>query len=87
MGYLVVAVVAVAVAVFAMQNTATVTVRFLVWQMDAVPLAAVVLVSLAAGVVVAGVPLWLRLWWLRGRLRARRAEPAPPEPPTPGSAR
>jgi len=52
-----------------------------------VPLAAVVLASLAAGVVLAGVPLWLRLWWLRGRLRAREAEPAPPEPPTPGSAR
>lgn len=81
MGYLVVAVVAVAVAVFAMQNTTSVNVRFLVWELEQVPLAGVVLASLAAGVVIIGVPMWFRLWRLRGQLR-RAGAPPPSEPPT-----
>jgi uncharacterized integral membrane protein len=72
MGYLIVAVVAVAVAVFAMQNTAPVDVDFLVWKIAQVPVAAVVLASLAAGLVIAGVPLAFQLW--RARRHARTLE-------------
>jgi uncharacterized integral membrane protein len=74
-------VVAVAVAIFAMQNTAMVTVRFIVWQVPEVPLAAVVLASLAAGVVIVGVPLWFQLWRTRTRVRSLGASPRPESPP------
>jgi putative membrane protein len=70
LGYLIVAVVAAAVAVFALQNSAPASVRFIVWSIEAVPVAALVLLSLAAGIVVAGVPLWLQRWRLRARARA-----------------
>lgn len=70
MGYLIVTVVAVAVAVFAMQNTTPVDVRFIVWQLGQTPVAAVVLASLGAGLVIAGLPLWFQLWRARRRVRA-----------------
>lgn len=73
MGYIIVAVVAVAVAIFAMQNTTPVTVRFIVWQIEDVPVAAVVLASLGAGIVIVGIPLWFRVWRLRSRLRTQAA--------------
>ncbi len=88
MAYLIVAIAAVAVAVFTMQNTDRVTVTLLLWQVGQVPLAAVVLFSLGTGIVLAGVPLWLQRWRLRSRVRslesrlARAAEaPPPPKPP------
>ena len=71
-GYLVVALLATAVAVFALQNSAQTSVRFLVWTLDGLPVAAVALVSLGIGLVVAGVPLWFRSW--RWRSQARSAE-------------
>lgn len=70
MTYLIVAVVAVVVAIFAMQNTTAVTVKFLVWRLSDVPVSALVLVSLGLGIIVAGVPLWFQLWRARNRLRA-----------------
>ena len=60
----------VAIAVFALQNTAPAAVRFLVWTYDGVPLATVILLSVAVGIVVVGVPLWLSRWHLRARVRA-----------------
>lgn len=78
MGYLIVTIVAVAVAVFAMQNTARVSVRFAIWEAPEVPLAAVVLASLGVGILIAAVPLWFRL--LRARSRVRKlSAPRPPE--------
>lgn len=73
MGYLLVAVVAVAVAIFAMQNTTTVEVEFIAWKIQEVPVAAVVLASLAAGIVIAGIPLWFKIWRLKSRLRTQTA--------------
>jgi uncharacterized integral membrane protein len=70
MGYLIVAVVAVAAAVFAMQNTTPVDVRFIFWQLAQTPVAAVVLASLGAGLIIAGVPLSFQLWRARRRVRA-----------------
>jgi uncharacterized integral membrane protein len=72
LGYLLVALLAAAVAVFALQNSAQVSVRFLVWTLDGLPLAAVALASLGTGLVVAGLPLWIRSW--RWHSRARSAE-------------
>ena len=88
MGYLIVTIVAVAVAVFAMQNTARVTVRFAIWEAPEVPLAAVVLASLGVGILIAAVPLWFRLLRARSRVRKlsaeRPPESAPPDRPFEG---
>jgi len=91
--YLVAALVAVIVAVFALQNGAPTTVRFLTWTVEAVPLAGVVLIALAGGLIVAGLPLWLRSWHWRARARALEqrvavleksaAERQPPPSPSP----
>jgi uncharacterized integral membrane protein len=81
MGYVIVSIVAVAVAIFAMQNTARVTVRFVIWEAPDVPLAAVVLGSLGAGILIAAVPLWFQLWRARGRVRKLSAAQPPEGPP------
>ena len=92
-GYLLVALVAAAVAVFALQNGEPTPVRFLAWTAAGFPLAGLILLSLACGLVIAGVPLILQRWRLRVRVRAlerrvaelesaRSSAPAPgPEPP------
>jgi uncharacterized integral membrane protein len=69
-GYLVVAVVAAAIAIFALQNGDPTPVRFLVWTLTDLPLAGLILLSLAGGLVIAGIPLLIQRWQLRGRLRA-----------------
>jgi uncharacterized integral membrane protein len=70
LGYLVVAILAAAVAVFALQNGSPATVNFITWTIEGLPLAALILASLASGLVVAGVPLLIQRWRLRARLRA-----------------
>lgn len=84
-GYLIVAIVAASVAVFALQNSEPATIRFLFWVIDGVPVAALVLLSLGAGVIVAGVPLWLARWRLRARARALEARVAMLERPAPAA--
>lgn len=93
MGYLLVALLAGMAVAFAIQNPAVVTVRFLLWRFEEVPLPALVLGSVAAGLLGAGVPLGFRLWRARSRLRAseaggRRGAPpgaaAPAEDPSRG---
>jgi len=73
LGYLLVALIAASVAVFALQNSAPASVRFMVWTVEGLPLAAVALVALGAGLVVAGVPLWIGRWRWRSRARACQA--------------
>lgn len=85
-GYLIVAIVAASVAVFALQNAEPTRIRFLFWVIDGVPVAALVLLSLAAGLVVAGVPLWLGRWRLRARARTLEARVAALERPPASSA-
>jgi uncharacterized integral membrane protein len=68
-GYLVVAILAAAVVVFAFQNGTPVAVRFLTWILPVTSIAALVLAALAAGIVLAGVPLWIQRWRLRARVR------------------
>lgn len=72
LGYLLVAVLAAAVAVFALQNNEPATVRFLVWTLPGLPLAGLVLLAFGLGLVIAGLPLWLRSW--RWRAKARSLE-------------
>jgi uncharacterized integral membrane protein len=71
-GYLVVALLAAAVAVFALQNSGHTSLRFLMWTVEGVPVAGVALASLAVGLVVVALPLWIRGW--RWQSRARSAE-------------
>ena len=68
--YVVVAAVAAVVALFALQNNGPVSIRVVVWTLHATPLASVVLLSVAAGIVLVGVPLWVERWRLRARVRA-----------------
>jgi uncharacterized integral membrane protein len=69
-GYLLVAILAAAITIFALQNSAPTTVRFLLWAVDGVPVSAVILLSLTTGVAVAGLPLLIQRWRLRSRTRA-----------------
>ena len=68
-GYVVVAALAACVTVFVLQNTDVTTVRFLIWGRDGVPLAPLLVGILAAGLVIAGLPLWIRLSVWRSRAR------------------
>ncbi len=68
--YISVAVIVVAITLFALQNTAPTSIRFLIWGLKDVPLATVILVSVASGIVLVGVPLWFDRWRLRARARS-----------------
>jgi uncharacterized integral membrane protein len=70
--YGLVAVLAVLVTTFALQNTEPVSVRFLVWSRETIPLAGVVLGSVGVGLVIAGIPLVVAR--LRHRARVRSLE-------------
>jgi uncharacterized integral membrane protein len=88
-----VAVVAVIITVFALQNADPANVRFLFWRVEAVPVAGLVLASLIAGLLIAGLPLAIRLGVWRSRARSlesrvkatveARDRPTPPTPPKP----
>lgn len=69
-GYILVAAVAVVCTIFALQNTDPATVRFLVWRIETVPLAILVLASVLVGVFVAWLPLAIRLSVWRARARS-----------------
>ena len=70
--YIVVAILSAAIAVFALQNNQPMSLRFLAWSIENVPLAGAVLLSLAAGILLAAAPLSIaRLRWRR---RARALE-------------
>jgi putative membrane protein len=71
--YLVIAAVAIAVAVFALQNAEQVTIRFLAWQVERAPLAAVILISVAAGAVAVSLPGFVQRWRLRSEIRRLEA--------------
>jgi uncharacterized integral membrane protein len=77
--YLVVAIVASVITVFALQNSTPISIRFLFWQLEAVPLATVILLAVGGGVVLAGLPLVVDRWRLRARVRALEAQAASAE--------
>jgi len=67
--YLLIAAAAIAIAIFAVQNAEQVTLRFLVWQIERAPLAAVILVSGAAGAILVSLIGFVQRWRLRSKIR------------------
>jgi lipopolysaccharide assembly protein A len=73
-GYLAVAILTAAIVVFAFQNGTPVSVKFLVWTVPEVSAAAVILIALVAGLLIAAIPLWLQRWRLRVRVRGLESQ-------------
>lgn len=71
--YVFVVLLASALTVFALQNSASTQIRFLFWTLEAASLALVILLSAAVGIVLVGLPLWVDRWRLRSRVRALEA--------------
>ena len=67
--YVLIAAAAIAVAIFALQNPDQVTIRFLAWQIEHAPLAAVILVSGAAGAIIVSLIGFVQRWRLRSKIR------------------
>lgn len=59
-----------AITLFTLQNNAPVTVCLLIWRLEAISLATLILLSVAIGVVLAGAPLRVDRWRLRTRVRS-----------------
>jgi uncharacterized integral membrane protein len=69
LAYVIVGVLSAAVAVFALQNNQPMSLRFVAWSLEDVPLAGAVLGALAIGLVLAAVPLSITNWRTRSRVR------------------
>jgi uncharacterized integral membrane protein len=67
--YLLMALVGATVTLFAAQNIDPVVIRFIVWRIEGMPLALVILLSLLIGVVFASLSGAVRVWKLRSRVR------------------
>ena len=67
--YVLMALVGAAAALFAVQNLDPVVIRFLVWRVEGMPLALVILISAFVGVVFAALSGFAQQWRLRSRLR------------------
>ena len=72
--YILVALLSAAVAVFALQNNASMSLRFLAWSLDNVPLAGALLAALGVGLILAALPLEIARWHWRARARALAAK-------------
>jgi uncharacterized integral membrane protein len=85
--YLIMILVGAAAAIFAIQNIDPVVIRFLVWRIDGMPLALVILLSAFAGLVFAAMVAMVQQIRLHSRIRAleRQRPPSVPSapPPTP----
>ena len=67
--YLLIAAVAIAIAIFALQNPDQVSIRFLGWQIERAPLAAVILISGAVGAIIVSLIGFVQRWKLHSRIR------------------
>jgi uncharacterized integral membrane protein len=67
---LLVGILSAAVAVFALQNNQPMSLRFITWSVDDVPLAGAILAALGVGIVLAAIPLMISGWRHRSRARA-----------------
>lgn len=80
--YLLIAVGAVAIAVFALQNAELVTIRFLAWKVEQAPLAAVILIAAGTGGILMSLVGFVQRWRLRAKIRQlearQRSEPRTP---------
>ena len=73
-GYVVVAILTAGIVVFAFQNGTPVSVKFLAWTVPEVSAAAVILIALVSGLLIAAIPLWLQRWRLRVRVRGLESQ-------------
>jgi uncharacterized integral membrane protein len=73
-GYFVVALLTAAVVVFAFQNGTPLSVRFMTWTVPEVSAAAVILIALVSGLLIAAIPLWIQRWRLRVRVRGLESQ-------------
>jgi len=78
--YLLVVIGAAAIAVFALQNAEQVTIRFLAWKVERAPLAAVILISGAAGGFLMTLLGLIQRVKLRARIRQLEARQRAGEP-------
>jgi uncharacterized integral membrane protein len=67
--YVLMALVGAAAAIFAIQNLDPVVIRFLVWRIEGMPVALVILLSAFIGIVFASLSGFAQQWRLRSRLR------------------
>jgi uncharacterized integral membrane protein len=67
--YVLMALVGAAAAIFAIQNLDPVVIRFLVWRVEGMPVALVILLSAFIGIVFAALSSFAQQWRLRSRLR------------------
>ncbi|HET8531036.1 MAG TPA: LapA family protein [Methylomirabilota bacterium] len=87
--YLLMALVGSVATLFAAQNIDPVVIRFLVWRIEGMPLALVILLSLLVGVIFASLSGAVRHWRLRSRVRqlenqlAQLTAARPPQDPAP----
>jgi uncharacterized integral membrane protein len=79
--YILLTLVGLTCAVFALQNTDQVVIRFLTWRVEG-PLGFVILLSLMGGLVFASVIGLIRHWKLRSRIRQLEAKLEAAERPT-----
>jgi len=83
--YVAITAVAIAIAVFALQNAEPVTIRFLGWRLEGAPLAAVILVAGAVGALLVSVVGLVQRWKLRTQIRQLKSRLNAPEPPKPAA--
>jgi uncharacterized integral membrane protein len=81
--YLLVAVGAIAIAIFAIQNAEQVTIRFLAWKVEQAPLAAVILISGAMGGILMSLVGFVQRLRLRSKIRQLEARQRSIEPGNP----
>jgi uncharacterized integral membrane protein len=67
--YILVGLLSAAIAVFALQNNQFMSLRFITWSLDNVPLAGALLVAFGAGLILAAIPLAITNLRLRSRHR------------------
>lgn len=81
--YIIMILVGAAAAIFAIQNIDPVVIRFLVWRIEGMPLALVILLSAFAGLVLATMIAMVQQLRLYSRIRALERQQPPAAPPSP----
>jgi uncharacterized integral membrane protein len=74
--YVLMALIGAAAAIFAIQNLDPVVIRFLVWRVEGMPVALVILLSAFIGIVFAALSGFAQQWRLRSRLRQLESQVA-----------
>ena len=82
--YLLLVLIGAATAIFAIQNTDPVVIRFITWRVEGMPLALVILLSVLVGLFVGSTVGLIQQFRLRSRIRHLERMP-PPSPPPPAA--